>query len=89
VYLFVSFSLCIVIRLVAAGKPDHISEAERLIRQKESELFAKLANPPEVLDSVSHLMIANKMAADQQQEEEEEEEKTTPSKPSKRTKSGE
>jgi hypothetical protein len=61
-----------------------------LIRQKELELFAELANPPEVLDSVSHLMESNKKAADQQQEEEEEEEEEeiSPSKPSKRTKSG-
>jgi hypothetical protein len=88
IYFFIYFVLCIV-RLVAAGKPDHISEEERIIRQKESELFAELAKPPEVLDSVSHLMESNKKAADQQQEEEEEEEEEiSPSKPSKRTKSG-
>lgn len=84
-YVLFIFVPCIV-RLVAAGKPDHISEEERLIRQKESKLFAELANPSDVVDSVSHLMESNKKAIGQQEEEEEEE--ITPSKPSKRTRSG-
>ena len=58
-----------------------------MIRQKESELFVELAKPPEVLDSVSHLMESNEKAIDQEQEEEEEEEEMTSSTPSKRTRS--
>jgi hypothetical protein len=62
-------------RLVAAEKNARITDEERRIRQNEADLFAKLAPPPVILDSLTYLMEQRKEGEREREKEEEEQEK--------------
>jgi chromatin remodeling complex protein RSC6 len=61
-------------RLVAAEKNARITDEERRIRQDEADLFAKLAPPPVILDSLTYLMEQRKEGEREKEKEEREKE---------------